>query len=137
MMLEAAMMAPSAKNARPWSFLVVENRETINKMMDAHPYAKMLATASLAIVVCGIPSGEEDELFPLDCGAATENLLLQAVDLGLGACWCALYPRMARVAEYQKILGTGDIPYALVAVGIPDESPAPRGKYDDSKVKFI
>ncbi|MFR7445481.1 MAG: nitroreductase family protein [Sellimonas intestinalis] len=54
-MLEAAMMAPSACNTRPWQFFVVINREMIAKLREAHPFTKMLSTASAAIVVCGRP----------------------------------------------------------------------------------
>src|SRR5699024_5088254 len=51
--LEAAMMAPSAVNSRPWEFYVTDKREMLDKLMQAHPSCKMLETASLAIVVCG------------------------------------------------------------------------------------
>ena len=58
-MLEAAMMAPSACNTRPWQFFVVINREMIAKLREAHPFTKMLSTASAAIVVCGRPDLQE------------------------------------------------------------------------------
>ena len=83
-MLEAAMMAPSAHNIRPWEFFVVEDPELRSKMRHAHPFASMLDTASLAIVVCAQPekqTGVVAGYWPLDCGAAVENLLLQAVEL--------------------------------------------------------
>ena len=50
-MLEAAMLAPSACNTRPWEFYVVENPEVKARLSASHPYAKMLDTASAAIVV--------------------------------------------------------------------------------------
>src|SRR5699024_7807166 len=40
--LEAAMMAPSARNTRPWDFVVVENREVLNKFPDIQPYTRMM-----------------------------------------------------------------------------------------------
>ena len=58
--LEAAMMAPSARNTRPWEFVVVENREVLNKFPDIQPYTRMMHTASLAIVVCGRPDLQQD-----------------------------------------------------------------------------
>ena len=57
--LEAAMMAPSARNTRPWEFVVVESPAVKQQLMEAHPYCGMLATASLAVVVCGRPDQQE------------------------------------------------------------------------------
>ena len=99
----------------------------------------MLDTASLAIVVCGRPEDQKGVVsgyWPLDCGAAVENLLLQAVDLGCGACWCGCWPS-PRAAALQEILNTQSVPVALVAVGVPDESPAARGHYDPGKVTWL
>ena len=138
-MLEAAMMAPSARNLRPWEFFVVENPELKAQLRAAHPFASMLDTASLAIVVCGRPEDQKGVVsgyWPLDCGAAVENLLLQAVALGYGACWCGCWPS-PRAAAIQEILNTQSVPVALVAVGVPDESPAARGHYDPGKVTWL
>lgn len=138
-MLEAAMMSPSACNTRPWEFFVVEDPKRKEALRKAHPYASMLETAALAIVVCARPedqSGVCDGYWPLDCGAAVENLLLQAVDLGCGACWCGCWPS-PRAAALQEILNTQSVPVALVAVGVPDESPAARGHYEPGKVTWL
>ena len=138
-MLEAAMMAPSACNTRPWQFFVVENPELKAKLRRAHPFASMLDTASLAIVACAQPeaqTGAVEGYWPLDCGAAVENLLLQAVDLGYGACWCGCWPS-PRVSKLQGILGTQSVPAALIAVGVPDEDPPARGFYQADKVTWI
>lgn len=139
-LLEAAMLAPSAVNSRPWEFVVVESPAIREQLMAVHPYTGMLKTASLAIVVCGRPDLQEGKcgaFWPQDCGAAIENLLLQAVELGYGTCWCGCYPAMERVEALQKILDVSSVPVAIVAVGVPDESPAPRGFYDPSRVKYL
>ena len=138
-MLEAAMMAPSARNLRPWEFFVVENPEIKAQLRAAHPFASMLDTASLAIVVCGRPEDQKGVVsgyWPLDCGAAVENLLLQAVDLGYGACWCGCWPS-PRISKLQELLNTQSVPVALIAVGAPDEDPAPRGFYQADKVTWL
>lgn len=140
MMLEAAMMAPSARNTRPWEFFVVRNVETKNAFMQVMPYAQMLETAPLAIVVCGRPDLQEGKCnpyWPLDCGAAIENLLLQAKALGYGTCWCGCYPAMDRAEGLQNLLHTTAIPTALIAVGVPDEAPAARGYFDPERVTYI
>lgn len=138
--LEAAMMAPSARNTRPWEFVVVESAEGKEKIMNIQPYTKMLNTASLAIIVCGLPKAQEgncSEFWPEDCGAAIENLLLQALELGYGTCWCGLYPVMERVTAIKDAFGLESVPLAVVALGVPDEDPAPRGFFDPSKVSYI
>ena len=140
LLLEAAMMAPSAVNSRPWEFAVVKSRPVLDRLMEAHPYCQMLKTASLAVVVCGRPDLQASlglEYWPQDCGAAIENLLLQAVELGYGGCWCGCYPAMDRVKKLQEILEVTSLPLAIVAVGVPDESPAPRGYFDPSRVKYL
>jgi nitroreductase len=136
-LLEAAMMAPSARNLRPWEFVVVQNRGTMEELRKAHPFSSMLKSASLAIVLCALPAGEEYGFFQQDCGAAAENLLLQAVDLGLAACWCGVYPKEERVVPIRKILGVDSLPVALIAIGAADEEPVARGFYDKSKVRYI
>ena len=93
--LEAAMMAPSACNSRPWEFVVVESSKVKQQILEAHPYTQMLATASLAIIVCGRPDLQEGlskGYWPQDCAAATSTMLLQAAELGYGTCWCGCYP---------------------------------------------
>ena len=140
MMLEAAMMAPSACNTRPWEFFVTKKEEIKESLMQAQPYCKMLKTAPVAIVVCGRPDLQEGKCSgdgPQDCGAAIENLLLQAKDLGYGTCWCRCYPVMERVEAIQKILHTSSIPVAIVAVGVSDEEPDAKGFFDPERVTYL
>ena len=138
--LEAAMMAPSACNTRPWEFVVVENQETIKEIMAAHPYTSMLNTASLAIVLCARPdlqTGKAEGFWPEDCGAAAQKILLAAAGLGYGTCWCGVYPSTERVEALKKILDVSSTPFAVIALGVPDEAPAARGFYDESRVKWL
>ena len=143
LMLEAAMLAPSACNTRPWEFIVVKDREKLNKIKKAHPYTGMLETASIAIIICALPETQQQPImsgyFPQDCGAATENILLQAVELGLGTCWCGVYPKEERIAEIRSILNICEtkLPFCVIAVGVPDEDPNPRGYYDENKVTYV
>ena len=135
------MMAPSAKNTRPWEFFVVEDPARRAKLRQVHPSAPMLGTASLAIVVCGLPEAQEGvasaSYWPQDCGAAIENLLLQAAALGYGTCWCGCYPAMDRAEAVREVLGASSIPVALIAVGVPDEAPPAKGHYEPAKVTWL
>ena len=137
-LLTAAMKAPSAINLRPWEFIAVTNRKILNEIMSIHPYAKMLGTAAAAIVVVALPEISND-FYPQDCGAATENILLEAVSMGLGTCWCGVYPNKERIALLQKLfkLSESKIPFNVIAVGVPDEKPDQKGFYEKTKVTFI
>lgn len=136
-LLRAAMRAPSAGNEQPWDFIVVKNRETMQKIREFHIYSQPLDTAACAIVVCG---DEEKQRFPgywvQDCSAATQNLLLEAVHLGLGAVWMGVYPMQARVEDCQKLFGLPEtvIPLGIIAVGHPAETPAPLDTYKPERV---
>ncbi|MGA2259622.1 MAG: nitroreductase family protein, partial [Thermoguttaceae bacterium] len=75
--LTAAMSAPSACNAQPWQFVVLEDRKLLGEVPKIHPYAAMAAEAPLAILVCGDTSLEQvPGYWVIDCSAAIENLLL-------------------------------------------------------------
>lgn len=140
LILEAAMMAPSAVNSRPWEFIVVTDRETKEGIMKVHEYSKMLKSAPLAIVVCGKPECQTElgePFWPQDCAAATENILLQATALGYGSCWCGCYPVESRVKGLQELFGIKSIPVAVVAIGVADESPKAKGFFDEGAVKYF
>jgi len=145
-MLEAAMTGPSACNTRPWRFIVIEDREMLNKLADAHAYAKMLYSAPMCIVIVALPKTQEGvELdlplgfFPQDCGAATQSIILQAEAVGLGTCWCGVYPKEPLMKIVGDILNvpSDEVPFCLIAVGEKDEFPEPRGKYDEAKVTWM
>jgi len=134
-LLEAAMAAPSANNSQPWHFVVVQDREQLRRLADAHPYGRMQAHAALSVAVCADPS-LSPRYWVQDCSAATENLLLAATALGLGAVWLGVYPREGRVAHIREILG---IPehiqvLCLVAIGHPAEKKPPRTQYNPQRV---
>lgn len=133
-LLEAAMAAPSAVAKDPWEFVVVRNRSMLNRLATGLPNGQMLADAALGIVVCGdLQRAHDRHLSYLlqDCSAAIENLLLAAHALGLGACWLGVHPREDRVAHVRSLLAVPDvvIPVAIVSLGWPAESPAPRTRY--------
>ena len=139
-LLGAAMLAPSAHNSRPWEFIAVTKRETLNEIARVHPYAKMMETASAAIIVVAIPQPEKIAgFFPQDCGAATQNILLEAVNMGLGTCWCGVYPSEELIATFRKLFAISEpkIPFCVIAVGTPDQTPNQKGFFDESKVTYV
>jgi nitroreductase len=140
--LEAGMLAPSACNSRPFQFIVVRNREKLEEIMKIHPYTQMLETASLAIIVCAdlnLQNEISEGYFPEDCGAVTENMLLQATELELGTCWCGVYPKEDKVANFRKLFNLPEniVPFNVIAVGKPAEEFGSRGFYEEEKVTWI
>ncbi len=136
-LLRAAMHAPSAGNQQPWHFVVIRDRATMERIMAVHPYAKMLAEAPVAILVCGDENIEDFKgYWVLDCSAATENILLAATAMGLGSVWLGIYPRHERVDEIRKIVGLPHniTPLALVPIGYPNESKPSHDRYDAERV---
>ena len=140
-LLGAAMMAPSACNSRPWEFIAITKREVLDKIVQVHPYAKMCETATAAIIIVAIPQTAEMPAgyYPQDCGAATQNILLEAVSMGLGTCWCGVFPRNERIAEIRKLFNIPEpkIPFNVIAIGTPDEDPERRGFFEESRVTYI
>jgi nitroreductase len=133
-LLEAAMAAPSASNIKPWHFVVVTQREMLDALADAHPHGKMLAQAPLCIAVCGDP--DLSRYWEQDCSAATENLLVAAAAMGLGAVWLGVHPRDDRTGFTRQILGIPEnvFPLNLISIGHPAEEKEPRTQYDEARV---
>lgn len=130
-LLKAAMAAPSASNLKPWHFVVLKKRETLDSLAEVHPYGKMLFQAPLGIAVCG-DSAISAQYWVQDCSAATENLLLAATALGLGSVWLGVYPGEERVKAVRDVLGLPEmiIPLNLIPIGYPAELKEPRTQYD-------
>jgi nitroreductase len=137
LLLRAAMAAPSAGNQQPWHFVVLRDVQTFRAVQDWHPYAAMLPTASVAIVVCGDPRGcKWPQMWEQDCSAATENILIEAAFLGLGAVWLGVHPLEERIRGGRELLGVPEhvVPFAIVAVGHPHEQKPPSDRYDAARV---
>ena len=133
--LEAGMNAPSANNRQPWHFVVVDDRDKLNAIMEAHPYTRMLAEAPMAIVVCGDTSISES-FWVQDCSAATENILLAARALDLGTVWCGVHPPEARVKAISALFDLPEtiVPLNVIALGHPAEDKGRVDRYQESRI---
>lgn len=140
-LLHAAMSGPSACNRKPWYFCAVTNPAKLDELKSASRFTKI--SAPLAIVVCGDLSRalplQLAEFWVQDCSAATENILLRAVELGLGAVWCGIYPQKHPQQAVRKVLGLSDrlIPLNIIYIGHPDEQPEARDQYDAARVRYV
>ena len=143
MLLRAGMAAPSACNKQPWHFIAITNREILDQIPSFSPYASMVKQAPLAIVVCGDLSktleGKEQEFWIQDCAAATENILLMAQGLQLGAVWTALYPLQDRYQGMQQLLNLPAhlIPLNTLIIGYPKEEVKAKDKWKEENVMRI
>jgi nitroreductase len=121
--LGAAMAAPSAGNAQPWHFVLMASRASLDRVPDFHPHAAMARQAQAGILVCAEPALEKyPGYWPIDCAAATQNLLLALHAQGLGAVWVGVYPEQSRMESFRALLGIPEaiIPHSFVPLGHPD-----------------
>lgn len=140
-LLHAAMSGPSACNKRPWEFYVITNEAVLEKLRSATMFSRF--ASKLAIVVCGnlsrsLPMQLADYWIQ-DCSAATENILLRATDLGLGAVWCGIHPQKRGEEKVRGCLGIGEeqIPLNIIYIGYPAEAPEARDQYEEKRIHYI
>lgn len=138
--LRAAMAAPSARNQQPWEFYVVTSKEKIQELSRCSQYASFLKDAPLAIVPCCRKTGLASPLYgEIDLSIATEHILLEAVELGLGTCWMGIAPVRERMDAVNRVLGNPENleAFALVACGYPAEERPQQDRYDESRIHWI
>ncbi len=129
-MLDAAMHAPSAVNQQPWEFIVVDDPGLLRRLSGVTPYAGPVGRAPAAVVVLGNRDlMVAPQMWEQDLAACTENMLLAAAGLGLGAVWIGVAPVRERMDAVAEIFGLpGNVlPFCIVAVGHPREAPRPHG----------
>jgi nitroreductase len=115
--LEAARLAPSAKNIEPWHFIAVTDAEK-RKALSGGKWAKFLTQAPLVIVACGDKKASPD-WYAIDVALAVENMVLTAVSLGLGTCCVGSFNEKdikatLKIAEELEVL-------VMLAVGYPGD----------------
>ena len=141
-MLRAGMAAPTAVNKQPWHFVVVNDKAKLNELAASNPRAGMLKSAPLAVVVCGdmdkALQGKGQAYWIQDCSAATENILLAAHSMGLGAVWTGVYPMEDRIKPLSKMLKLPEtvIPLCTIVIGYPAEQPTPKDKWKPENISY-
>lgn len=141
LMLRAAMQAPSAVNQQPWSFLVVKDKDKLSTLSELCPGSKMVKNANG--VICLLIDTQQDKrplMWPQDMSAAMQNLLLEAVHLGLGAFWIGVFPLEERMNKLSTMLNIPNryLPFALCAFGYPQDEEANKfiDRYHSSRVFY-
>ena len=142
MLLRAGMAAPTAVNLQPWHFVVVNDRAKLDELGGNGRQSQMWKESTLAIVVCGnmdkAMEGPGRDFWVQDCSAATENILLAAHALGLGAVWTGCYPIEERMASVSQALNLPEniIPLCVIVMGYPNEQPDPKDKWKPENVSY-
>lgn len=141
-LLRAGMAAPSAADKRPWHFVVVTDRELLDGLAKANPNAGFAKKAPLAIVVCGdmnktLQGGGKD-FWIQDVSAVSENILLAAHAMGLGAVWTGTYPAPDRCKAVAEVLGLPKylVPFNTIVIGYPASQVKPKDKWDKRNVTY-
>ena len=141
-LLRAGMAAPSAADKRPWHFVVVTDRELLDGLAKVNPNAGFAKKAPLAIVVCGdmnktLQGGGKD-FWIQDVSAASENILLAAHAMGLGAVWTGTYPAPDRCKAVAEVLGLPKylVPFNTIVIGYPASQVKPKDKWDERNVTY-
>ena len=140
-LLRAGMAAPSAVDKRPWHFIVVTDKQVLNGLAQANPNAGMAARAPLAIVVCGDKTKALTRVpdhWVQDASAATQNILLAAQGMGLGAVWTGTYPVTDRVEKVAAALNLPEhiVPFCTIVIGYPEKYQAPKDKWDEGNISY-
>ena len=137
--LQAAVSGPTCVYAQDWDFIIVRNRETLNRMADGNGRpADPLRGCDVGILICGnldrAFEGGKD-YWIIDGAIAGQNIVLAAAALGIGSVWLGTWPQMDRVENQRKLFRLPDevIPHSIIALGRPDpEEPAhPRKPLPD------
>lgn len=140
--LRAGMAAPSAMNSQPWTFIAIDDRQMLDTLADVLPYAKMLKSAGLGIIVCGDMKKALPEpmtgFWIQDCGAVTQNILLAVESLGLGAVWTGVYPNMPVVKAVCVLMKLPEniVPFCVIPVGHPTAPSNPKDKFDADRIHW-
>lgn len=141
--LEAGMAGPSCVNSRDWSFVVVRDREMLNKMADANGRpAQPLRNARVGILVCGdlerAFQGAKD-YWVVDGSIACQNMILAANALGIGSVWLGTWPQMDRVKAQAALFALPEtqIPHSIIAFGYP-QAPSDKEKllFEENRVHY-
>lgn len=138
--LRAGMQAPSAANQQPWEFIVVENKETLNKLSLMSPYSKLVEGSGVTFVLlANIDTFRVPTAWEQDMGAVAENMLLEVTHLELGGVWLGVATADTNVAYVREIfnLPKNIKPFALISVGYPDNQKNEFiDRFDEKKVHY-
>ena len=140
-LLRAGLAAPTAGNKQPWELMVITDRKVLDAIPPIIKGAHMTNKSQLAIAVLGCPAKAlVPDYWVQDCSAVTENILLAAHGMGLGAVWCGAFPEKGtgNVAGMSKLLNLPDgvLTLSIIVIGYPEGEAKIKDKWDASKIHY-
>ena len=142
-LLRAGMASPTSGDMQPWHFVVLKDKKDIEQYAASNKYhAEDIKKTPLFIFVCAdttrMAEGQGKELWVQDLSAVSENILLAAHAMGLGACWTTIYPIQKKVMGISRALHlpANLIPLNGIIIGYPDEPLQPKDKWDEKKITW-
>lgn len=138
-LLKAAMTSPSAKNQQAWEFFVIRNKDILQQLSEATPYSMCVKNSSVAIVICYKKESIAKEYLDIDCAIATENILLEAEHLGLGAVMIGVSPIKENKEKVEKILNIDSnlSAFTIIPIGYPLKEKVQEDRFDKNKIHYI
>jgi nitroreductase len=140
-LVKAGMCAPSSFNERSPEFIVINDRKILDAIYNLDLKALHIKRTSVAIVVCGNQSKEKFKgrgYWQLNAAAASENILIAAHAMGLGAVWSSIYPFPDRIAAVKKLLNLPEqvIPLNIIPIWYPAEQKPQENRFDQSRLRY-
>ena len=138
--LKAGMQAPGSRlNSEPWEFVVIKNKDKLSKLAEIKPRVKTSPVAIL--LVANIERAFYKLHWQQDMAAAAENMLLEAVNLGLGGLWNGVAPTeetMEKVASLFGLDNENQVPFCVITLGYPADGWENRfmDKFDESRIHY-
>ncbi|MDR0724080.1 MAG: nitroreductase family protein [Endomicrobium sp.] len=136
--LHAAMSAPTARNTRCYSFIVIKDKQMHKEIASLHQAAQMILSAPVAILVVGDQSLAYGGYLPQDCAASTQNILLAVTSRGYGSVWCGIYSNEERSNAISKLFNLPENikPFSLVVIGKPQDNSPAKNRWHPEKIKY-
>lgn len=133
--LKAGMNAPTARNLKPYEFIVVRNKETLIKLSEMKKNAIFAKDSNVVVVLL---ARELSDYWQQDLGAVSQNMLLQATELGIGSCWVGIAPNIEYEKYTRNLLNIPDDVrvFSLMTLGYSGEEKQINNNYYEEKIHY-
>ena len=133
--LKAGMNAPTARNLKPYEFIVIKDKDLLQKISEMKKNAYFAKDSNVTIVLL---ARELSDYWQQDLGAVSQNMLLEATHLGIGSCWVGIAPNNEYENYMRNLL---DIPedvrvFSLITLGYPDEERRENDNFFEERIHY-